>query len=104
MSTGPTRVTLLTQDACSLCHHAKDVLARVGHDLPLEVEEIDRTSLQGRELATRSGVLFARRASCSTAVPSPLVGFRNESCASTCGRRPRGELDAGPSHTARPRS
>ncbi len=59
MSTGPTRVTLLTQDACSLCHHAKDVLARVGHDLPLEVEEIDRTSLQGRELATRSGVLFA---------------------------------------------
>ncbi len=42
-----------------MCHHAKDVLARVGHDFPLEVGAIDLTSLQGRELATRSGVLFA---------------------------------------------
>lgn len=59
MNARPTRVTLLTQDACSLCDHAKEVLARVRVDHPLEVEEISLTTERGKELAMRAGVLFA---------------------------------------------
>lgn len=54
-----TVVTLLTQEACSLCDHAKEVLARVARDHPLEVEEVSLATERGRELATRAGVLFA---------------------------------------------
>lgn len=59
MNARPTRVTLLTQDACSLCDHAKEVLARVRADHPLELEEISLTTERGKELAMRAGVLFA---------------------------------------------
>lgn len=59
MNARSTRVTLLTQDACSLCDHAKEVLARVRADHPLEVEEISLTTEHGKELAMRAGVLFA---------------------------------------------
>ena len=52
-------VTLLTQADCALCEHAKRVLGRVGDDYPLEVTEIDLASEQGRDLATRAGVVFA---------------------------------------------
>ena len=62
-----TAITLLTQADCALCEHAKQVLARVGEDHPLEVTEIDLASEQGRELADRAGVLFA---------PGVLVGGR----------------------------
>lgn len=56
---GPTPVTLLTQADCTLCEHARAVLARVGRDHPLTVEEVDLASVVGRELAVRHGVLFA---------------------------------------------
>lgn len=59
MTGEPTRVTLLTQDACSLCDHAKEVLGRVAQDHPLEVEEVSLTSPQGRDMAAAGGVLFA---------------------------------------------
>lgn len=59
MNARPTRVTLLTQDACSLCDHAKEVLDRVRADHPLELEEISLTTERGKELAMRAGVLFA---------------------------------------------
>lgn len=55
----PIRVTLLTQDACRYCEHAKLVLERVSADHRIEVEEIDLTGERGRDLATRHGVLFA---------------------------------------------
>jgi glutaredoxin len=54
-----TRVTLLVQDDCAMCEHAKQVLARVGADHPLEVREIDLATPEGQELALRHGVLFA---------------------------------------------
>lgn len=57
--TGPVELTLLTQSACGLCDHAKEVLGRVAHDYPLRVTEIDLPSLQGQRLAARAGVLFA---------------------------------------------
>ena len=54
-----TAITLLTQDDCAMCEHAKQVLARVGEDHPLEVTEIDLASPAGRALAVRAGVHFA---------------------------------------------
>ncbi|MFC4004380.1 glutaredoxin family protein [Prauserella oleivorans] len=54
-----TTVTLLTQPDCHLCEHAKDVLARVARDHPLEVIEVDLRTTEGRRLADGAGVLFA---------------------------------------------
>jgi glutaredoxin len=54
-----TEITLLTQADCGYCEHAKQVLARVGEDHPLEVTEIDIRGVQGRMLAARAGVMFA---------------------------------------------
>ena len=54
-----TVVTLLTQPDCALCEHAKQVLARVGADHPLRVEEIDLHTPRGQQLALGAGVLFA---------------------------------------------
>jgi len=54
-----TAITLLTQADCALCEHAKQVLARVGQDHPVDVTEIDLASERGRALAARAGVLFA---------------------------------------------
>jgi len=54
-----TQVTLLTQDDCALCDHAKDVLARVAADHLLQVEEIRLDTPEGRALALQHGVLFA---------------------------------------------
>ncbi len=54
-----TTVTLLTQDHCALCEHAKDVLARVSAEHPLTVEEVRLDTDEGRALATRHGLLFA---------------------------------------------
>ena len=54
-----TAVTLLTQEDCGYCEHARQVLARVGEDHPLEITEISLTSGQGRALAAQAGVQFA---------------------------------------------
>jgi len=54
-----TQVTLLTQSDCSLCEHAKQVLARVAAEHPLQVIEIDLASAAGHELALTGRVLFA---------------------------------------------
>ena len=54
-----TQITLLTQDDCGYCEHAKQVLARIGNDHPLEVTEIDMQAEEGRALAIRAGVMFA---------------------------------------------
>lgn len=59
MSMPPAVVTLLTQDDCRLCEHAKEVLTRVGQDHQLRVEEIPLSSDRGRALATEGGVMFA---------------------------------------------
>jgi glutaredoxin len=54
-----TAITLLTQEDCAYCEHAKKVLSRVGEDHPLEITEISLTSEPGRALAARAGVHFA---------------------------------------------
>ena len=59
MTATPTSVTLLSQADCSLCEHAKQVLARVAAEHPLQVIEIDLASAAGHELALTGRVLFA---------------------------------------------
>lgn len=51
-------VTLLTQDQCSYCEQAKEVLERVAAEFPVEVVSVDIASDAGRDLAARYGVLF----------------------------------------------
>lgn len=53
------RLTLLTQPACAFCDQAKDVLARIAAQHPIEIAEVDLDSPEGRTLAMRHGVLFA---------------------------------------------
>ena len=57
--TTPIAITLLTQDDCGFCDHAKQVLDRVNADYPLQVTEIDLASGDGHTLARTAGVLFA---------------------------------------------
>lgn len=52
-------ITLLTQDDCALCDHAKNVLERVGIDHSISVEEVRLDSKRGRLLAKDANVLFA---------------------------------------------
>ncbi|MFG1710975.1 glutaredoxin family protein [Nonomuraea sp. M3C6] len=52
-------ITLLTQDDCGYCDHAKQVLANVAADYPIRVTEIDLASDEGRRLAEEAMVLFA---------------------------------------------
>jgi len=55
----PARITLLSQDNCGFCEHAKKVLARVGVRYPLQVTEVALDSAEGQAIATSAGVLFA---------------------------------------------
>ena len=52
-------VTLITQPECTFCEQAKEVLARVSSEHPLEVRELDVASNEGRRLAEAGGVMFA---------------------------------------------
>lgn len=54
-----TAVTLLTSSDCRMCEHAKQVLADVGRDHLLDIEEVALDTDRGRSLATEHGVLFA---------------------------------------------
>lgn len=53
------QVTLLTQADCAFCDQAKEVLARLSGEYPLEVREIDLASPEGRAMAEQGGVFFA---------------------------------------------
>lgn len=59
--TGPVArvVTLLTQDDCALCDHAKGVVGRLAQEYPLRLEEVGLDTTEGRELAEKNMVLFA---------------------------------------------
>lgn len=59
MTADTTRITLLTKTDCAFCDHAKAVLVRVGAEYSLTVTEVGLDSEQGRQLATKHGVLFA---------------------------------------------
>lgn len=52
------KLVLLTQDACTLCDHAKEVLDRVRTDHAFDLQIHDLSSSEGREVAASAGVLF----------------------------------------------
>lgn len=57
--TQPVEITLLTQNDCGFCDHAKTVLDRLGTEYPLQITEIDLAGEDGQRLARHAGVLFA---------------------------------------------
>ena len=52
------KVLLLTQDHCSLCEHAKQVLDRLAADYPLRIATLGLASAEGRALGADGGILF----------------------------------------------
>lgn len=54
----PFELTLVVADDCSLCSHAREVLAAVGLDLPLRVTEVKLESDRGQALAERVPLVF----------------------------------------------
>ena len=66
-----TVITLLTRPDCTTCEQAKTVLARVGEDHPLIIEEIAFDSERGQSIATRLGVMFAP----GVVIDGQLFGF-----------------------------
>src|SRR5260370_38567851 len=59
MATVPLKVTLLTLHDCHLCDHARDVIARLGRERPIVVEETAWDSAEGQRLVERDGIPFA---------------------------------------------
>ncbi len=54
-----TTITLLTQPACTSCEQAKEVLARLALEYPLQINEIGLATAEGLALSARHGVVFA---------------------------------------------
>lgn len=52
------KVTLLTEDQCSFCDLAKEILERLSHEFPITISLVDLHSPEGQEMAERGGVLF----------------------------------------------
>jgi len=52
------QITVLTAPSCELCEHAKAVLARVGEDHDLKVEELSTETERGRDLMVEHRVAF----------------------------------------------
>ena len=50
---GVHHLTLVTASDCHLCEHAKDVLDRIGHDVPLSLRTVDVESAEAQSLAER---------------------------------------------------
>ena len=53
-----TEIVLLTKDDCHFCEQAKDVLARVAVERPLEIREVRLDSDEGGRLAAEAGAPF----------------------------------------------
>lgn len=51
-------VVLLTQENCSFCDEAKDVLARLSGEFGFSLETMDLRSREGQALAERGGIFF----------------------------------------------
>jgi hypothetical protein len=52
----PVALTLVIAEDCHLCDHARAVLARLGRDVPLAVEEVGWESPLGSGLVRAAGV------------------------------------------------
>lgn len=52
------QVVILTQENCTFCEQAKEIVARLAEDYDLSVATLDLGSPEGQTLAMRGGVLF----------------------------------------------
>jgi len=52
-------VLLLTQDECTLCEHAREIVERLSRELPLTLRTLELSSPEGEALAAEGGILFA---------------------------------------------
>lgn len=52
-------ILILTAEDCHFCEQGKEILDKLAHDFPLEVEELSLQSERGRNLAEQFGVMFA---------------------------------------------
>jgi hypothetical protein len=55
----PLKVTLLTLNDCHLCQHARGVIAKLGLERAIVVEETAWDSAEGQRLVQRDGIPFA---------------------------------------------
>ncbi|MHB8643468.1 MAG: glutaredoxin family protein [Gaiellaceae bacterium] len=53
-----TEIILLTKDECHFCEQAKEVLARIAIEQPLEIREVRLESDEGGRLAAEAGAPF----------------------------------------------
>ncbi len=52
-------ITILTQESCPSCVKAKDTLALIKDDYPVDVVEVPIATYEGQQLALRLGIVFA---------------------------------------------
>jgi glutaredoxin len=52
-------LTLLTKNDCAWCRDGKKILAELGQEFPLQIEEINLDAEQGRQLADEYQLMFA---------------------------------------------
>ncbi|TFC00150.1 thioredoxin family protein [Cryobacterium adonitolivorans] len=52
-------ITVLTQESCPSCVNAKNTLAQLADEYPIDVREIPLASTEGKGLANRVGIVFA---------------------------------------------
>lgn len=82
----PLDLTLVVAEDCSLCEHARRVLAALGHDYPLRVREVSLESAEGQALGQQVPLVFP---------PVLLLGAEVVSHGRLSERRLRRELDRG---------
>lgn len=51
-------VTVLSQDNCSYCDQAQEILGRLAAEYPLTVTTVDLAQPEGQALAERAGMFF----------------------------------------------
>jgi glutaredoxin len=52
-------ITILTQESCPSCVNAKNTLSLIKDEYPVEIVELPLATEEGREMASRVGVVFA---------------------------------------------
>ena len=52
-------LTLLTKHDCAWCSDGREILDQLSHEFPLQIEEVNLESEQGRHLASEYHLMFA---------------------------------------------
>ena len=55
----PLDIIILTQENCTFCDLAKEILERLSAEFPLSITTLSLDAPRGQELALQNGILFA---------------------------------------------